>query len=138
MKNRICSRWLLRTTVLAVGFTTCGIYPSVAAFAQSATVEKSGYQLPPQEVVDIIDAPATPSVRFSPDAQWMLMVERESMPSIADVSRRMLRLAGMRIDPVANARHSNSFQKGLSLRHRDGLETWTIAVADGAKITTTS
>ena len=54
--------------------------------SQSHAQEK--YQEPPADVVDLIDAEAEPSIRFSPDCQWMLVVERDAMPSIADVSRR--------------------------------------------------
>jgi hypothetical protein len=77
--------------------------------------------LPPQEVVDIIDAKPAPSVRFSPDRKWMLLVKRDAMPTIKDLSRRMLRLAGVRIDPVSNGRFRTSFSRGLQLmRLADG------------------
>ena len=55
------------------------------------------YRLPPKEVVDIVDARPDPGISFSPDTQWMLMVERMAMPGIEDVARRMLRLGGMRM-----------------------------------------
>jgi hypothetical protein len=62
----------------------------------------NGYRLPPQEVVDIIAAPPEPMVSISPDGEWLLLIDREAMPSIADMARRQLRLAGIRIDPAAN------------------------------------
>ena len=65
--------------------------------------DENGYQLPPQEVVDIIDAKPEPIVSFSPDANWMLLIDRDAMPDIADISRRMLELAGKRIDPLPTA-----------------------------------
>ena len=82
---------------------------------------QQGYQLPAQEVVDIIDAAPAPGVSLSPDRRWMLLIDRPAMPSIKDVSRRMLRLAGMRIDPAANGRFQTSYSTGLSLRARDGV-----------------
>lgn len=99
------------------------LIPAVLALLCSLpAIAQGGYRLPPQEVVDIIDAPSSPMVRFSPDRQWMLLVERSAMPSIADVSRRMLRLAGMRIDPAANARYTTTFYSALSLRSLDGRQ----------------
>lgn len=77
---------------------------------------QTAYQLPPKAVVDILDAAPAPSVRLSPDRQWMLLVERPAMPSLAEVARPMLRLAGMRIDPVARARYRTGYDTGLILR----------------------
>lgn len=88
--------------------------------AKSRLLAQSTYEEPPEDVVDIIDATPVPSVSFSPDRQWMLMIGRSAMPSIEDLSRRMLRLAGMRIDPAANSRFSTGFYSGISLRAASG------------------
>lgn len=95
---------------------------------------QSGYELPPQEVVDIIDASPVPSVSFSPDRKWMLMVGRSAMPSIEDLSRRMLRLAGMRIDPAANSRFSTRYYTNLALRPVDGEDAVEVPLPAGTKI----
>lgn len=95
---------------------------------------QEAYQLPPQEVVDIIDASPTPAVSFSPDRKRMLLIYRNAMPSIEDVSRRMLRLAGMRIDPVANSRFQTSFNTAIELRDVQGDRTIKIKVPGNAKI----
>ncbi len=95
---------------------------------------QEGYRLPPQEVVDIIDAPSTPLVRFSPDREWMLLVERCAMPSIEDVSRRMLRLGGMRIDPAANAPYTTNFYAGLLLRSLDGKREIRVPLVPGERL----
>ena len=92
------------------------------------------YQQPPQEVVDIIDATPAPAVSFSPDREWILMIDRPSMPGIEDLSRRMLRLAGMRIDPSANSPFSTSFYTGLNLRKLRGGATVKVPLPEGAKI----
>ena len=91
------------------------------------------YQLPPSEVVEIIDAPLEPGINFSPDTQWMLLVQRPAMPSLEDISRRMLQLGGIRIDPAANARFETDFATKLSIRTRDDEEETTIPLPDGAK-----
>jgi dipeptidyl aminopeptidase/acylaminoacyl peptidase len=74
------------------------------------------YKLPPKEVIDIVDAPPTPSVSMSPGGDAMALVDRESMPSIAYVSEPILRIAGMRITPSFNSRQVLSFSTGLSLK----------------------
>lgn len=103
-----------------------------------ATTAQESYRLPPQAVVDIIDADPTPGTSFSPDLEWVVFVERNAMPSIADVSRRMLRLAGMRIDPQANSRFATSFSRGLLLRRREGEQTTRIPFPEGTRIAGTS
>ena len=78
----------------------------------------TGYQLPPKEIVDIIDVKPEPSISMSPDGACILFVDRDSMPDIADFARRIIPLAGMRIDPVANADFQTDFFRGLSFRLR--------------------
>ncbi|MEO1616886.1 MAG: prolyl oligopeptidase family serine peptidase [Planctomycetota bacterium] len=96
---------------------------------------ETGYQLPPAEVVDIIDAAPAPLVSFDPTDTWMMLIDQNAMPSIEDVSRRMLRLAGTRIDPQASGRFRTSFLRGLTLKQRGKDEEVRIPLPEGAKIT---
>ncbi|MBN2199162.1 MAG: S9 family peptidase [Candidatus Aminicenantes bacterium] len=75
------------------------------------------YKTPPQEIIDILDAPPPPFVLVSPDGNWLLLAERSSMPSIADLSLPVLRLGGLRIAPDRNARQMLSFITGLTLKN---------------------
>ncbi len=93
-----------------------------------------GYKLPPQTVVDIIDAKPNPAFSISPDRKWILLVERNSMPAIEDLARPMLRLAGMRIDPAARAPFSTNFDRSVSLRPLAGGDPVQIGLPGGAKI----
>ncbi|HSR52280.1 MAG TPA: prolyl oligopeptidase family serine peptidase [Acidobacteriota bacterium] len=79
--------------------TTAAVLAAAAA-AQAQSPES--YKLPPREVVDILDHPPTPYVSVSPDHRWVLLMHRSSMPSIEEVSRPMMRLAGQRFDPSTN------------------------------------
>jgi len=62
------------------------------------------YKLPPTQIVDILDAPPTPVTSVSPRNDAMMFVEYEPHPSIEMLAQPMLRLAGMRINPVLNSR----------------------------------
>ncbi len=96
--------------------------------------------------IDIIDAPPEPVVRFSPDANWMLLIERDAMPDIADVSRRKLQLAGLRIDPVSNGGFQTSFSKAIKLQRRSEVPPGAanapaiidIPLEEGAKVSAVS
>jgi dipeptidyl aminopeptidase/acylaminoacyl peptidase len=71
------------------------VFIAVTASAQ----ENITYQRPPEEIARLVEAPLTPFVSFSPDRQWMLLMERSDFPTIEQLSRPELRLAGLRINP---------------------------------------
>src|SRR4029078_2343935 len=87
----------------------------VAAVAQSAQTRQSaatsGYLTPPKVIVDILDAPHTPSVVVSPDHKMVALLNRRSMPTIAELAEPIHRIAGARINPKTNGRQ----QRGGSL-----------------------
>jgi dipeptidyl aminopeptidase/acylaminoacyl peptidase len=100
----------------------------------SHAVDDEGYRLPPPEVVELVDAVSPPSLSISPDGRWALGIEPDTLPSIADVSRPMLRLAGLRIDPTANARHRSSFNRGLFVRDLTSGEETHVLLPMGSRL----
>jgi len=98
----------------------------------------NGYRLPPQEVVDIIAADPEPLVSISPDGEWLLLVERDAMPSIEDLARRKLQLAGIRIDPAANGPFRVDYGKGISLRRRDESKLVKLPLPPNARVANVS
>ena len=86
-----------------------------------------GYLVPPKVIVDILDQPPPPDVYLSPTRDVVAVLERTAMPTIAELARPMLRLAGIRIDPRTNGRHRARTARSLTLK----------AVADGAVRTVT-
>ena len=99
-----------------------------------STLGQTTYLTPPQDVIDIVDAKPEPSVSLSPDAAWMVYVERNAMPDISDLARRMVGVAGMRIDPIANAGFQTDFYRGLSVRKRESMTMTRIPVEENARI----
>src|SRR5258708_4027469 len=108
---------------------TCAVLLAAAPAAA-----QSRYRLPPQAVVDILDAPPLPAVSVSPDRQWLLLLEQRSMPTIAEIGRSMLRLAGTRIDPRNNGPHLPSLINGLVLQRVAGGAERRIVTPAGARI----
>ncbi len=109
----------MRRPVLATLAAVVLLAPSLARAQAPA---EAGYLTPPQVIVDILDAPPPPDVYLSPSRDVVAVLERAPMPSIAELARPMLRLAGLRIDPRNNGRHLRQNGAALSLK----------AVADGA------
>ncbi|MDH3458267.1 MAG: prolyl oligopeptidase family serine peptidase [Gemmatimonadota bacterium] len=94
-----------------------------ASVAAQQPVAKTDYQTPAQVLVDIVDAPLTPSVLMSPDHEWMLLQETPSLPPLAELAERELRLAGLRINPQTNGRSRRRPFTGLRfLRTSDSRE----------------
>ena len=81
----------LAVTALLVGAASVG--------AQQATAGETGYLEPPQDIVDIVDAPLIPTAIVGPHRDVVVLVERRSAPPIRWLARPMHRLAGYRIDP---------------------------------------
>jgi dipeptidyl aminopeptidase/acylaminoacyl peptidase len=94
----------------------------VAGLAQPGDSSAGAYQIPPKELVDLIDAPPTPWVSLSPKQSWMLIMERPNLPPIAELAEPELRLAGLRIKPRTNGpSRTRAAIKKITLRSLDGL-----------------
>ncbi len=104
------------------------LFLSVATFAQS------GYKLPPKEIVDIIDAPATPAVRVSPTKEAMLYINISTNPDIEILAQPILRIGGIRINPVQNSRQRTSQANGMSVQWLAENKSVTINIPAGSKI----
>ena len=93
------------------------------------------YEMPPDELAAIVDAPLTPSVSLDPTKTMLLLMHRPGSPSIDELSQPELRLAGLRIDPVANGPSRSGFYNGLTLKRiADGEERVVSGLPDHAKI----
>lgn len=105
---------------------------TAAAFAQPASDTR--YLSPPQAIVDILDAPPLPSAVVAPSRDAIVLLERKSMPSIAELAQPMLRLAGRRLNPATSAPHRLPDVVGLVLKPiGDGAER-RIATPEGAAL----
>ncbi len=103
-------------------------------FTVDVVAQDAGYRLPPREVVDLLDAPNPPSVDFSPDASAMLSVERPVMPSIEDIVRPWVGLAGTRVDTQLRTERQTVFITGLSLAVPPGSDPQRIDLPKGARV----
>lgn len=86
----------------------------VSLLLTSSLFAQTPYKLPPREVIDMVEAQPTPRASLSPDHQFLLLTEYESMPDMAYMSQPLLRIAGMRITPDTNSRQRTSFNAGYS------------------------
>ncbi len=129
MKSSYCTR--LAIVVLA-GVASCGGRGPGAAPATPAprsvtpAVTTSGYDRPPQHVLDVLHAPTPPSPHLSPTRDKILLVTSDEYPSISHVAEPFVALAGVRVEPQTRRRHDRYYGYGIASCVR-GLEVMDIA-----------
>jgi len=96
--------------------TTALALPLAAALSAPAAAQ-DGYRLPPADVADIVLRAPAPAVSVSPTGDMLLLLERESLPPVADLARPMEKLAGLRLDPAINDQHGTRAYVGMVLRN---------------------
>ncbi|KAB2866522.1 MAG: S9 family peptidase, partial [Bacteroidales bacterium] len=71
----------------------------IVAFNQSFAQELVRYQTPAKELLDLLDAPVTPSFSISPSKQVYLLAYLMDMPDLSELAQPELKVAGLRINP---------------------------------------
>ncbi|MEM1121771.1 MAG: prolyl oligopeptidase family serine peptidase, partial [Bacteroidota bacterium] len=61
------------------------------------------YQKPSSEILELVEAPLPPLVRMNTAGTLALLLHRHVYQSIAELSEKEMRLAGLRINPVTNS-----------------------------------
>ncbi|KAG2482623.1 hypothetical protein HYH03_018465 [Edaphochlamys debaryana] len=91
-------------------------FPLTTTVGGTPIRQGGGYKLPPPEIASIVDAPAQPSLSYSPDRKTFLQLTRPpSLPPIFEMARPELKLAGLRVDPDLYARSKMSYYLDISI-----------------------
>lgn len=93
------------------------LFLSIALFTQLISFAQDGYKTPPKDVADMLLAKRPPNVSVDDKGEWMLFMESSSYPSVAELARPELRIAGLRINPANFAPSRQSFITGLYLKN---------------------
>jgi dipeptidyl aminopeptidase/acylaminoacyl peptidase len=86
----------------------------ISQFSKAQT--DGSYKLPPKDIADMLLAKPTPNVSIDEKAQWMLFLQYNSYPSVEELARPELRIAGMRINPANFAPSRQNFINDLYLK----------------------
>src|SRR6056297_1901960 len=73
------------------------------------------YQKPPQEILELADAPQTPWALIDDEGENIVLINRSKYMSIRELSETEMRLAGLRINPVTNIGSRTRFYNNMSL-----------------------
>ncbi|MAP54739.1 MAG: S9 family peptidase [Altibacter sp.] len=78
--------------------------------------EKTGYQKPPKEILELVDAPLAPSVLMDNDGENVVLLYRDAYKSIAELSETEMRLAGLRINPKTNIGSRTNYYNTMEVK----------------------
>ena len=79
--------------------------------------ENLSYQVPPQEILDLVDVPLAPQVRLDNKKEYMVLMYRDAFKSIDELSREEMRLGGLRIDPVTNIGSRTRYYNNIKIKN---------------------
>lgn len=80
----------------------------------AAPARASGYDQPPQNVLDVLHAPPPPRPYLSPTRDSVLLVSWVQYPPIAQVAEPFLKLAGVRVEPRTRRKHDTQGGYGVA------------------------
>lgn len=79
--------------------------------------DNGGYTLPPKDIADMLTAKPTPGVSVDDKGEWVLFTEANSYPSVEELARPELRIAGLRINPANFGPSRMNYINNLYLRN---------------------
>jgi dipeptidyl aminopeptidase/acylaminoacyl peptidase len=82
--------------------------------------ENLGYQKPPKDILDLVEAPLAPYVLMDESGNYMVMLYRDYYKSIEELSEKELRLAGLRINPKTNIGSRTNYYNNIKIKSPNG------------------
>lgn len=87
------------------------------SFCNANGQNTNGYQTPPKAIADLLLAKPTPSVSIDKKANWMLIIERNSYPTVEELGQPEVRVAGLRLNPNNFSPSRQNLINGLKLKN---------------------
>ena len=89
------------------------LFSGIAAQAQ----QDADYQLPPKDIASLLLAKPTPNVSVDEKGEWMLFTETSIYPSVEELARPELKIAGLRLNPANYAPSRQNYITNLFLKN---------------------
>jgi dipeptidyl aminopeptidase/acylaminoacyl peptidase len=90
------------------------VVAALVASVAAAMPAGSGYDKPPQNVLDVLHAPSPPNPYVSPTRDRILLESWVWYPPITQVAEPFLRLAGVRVEPRTRRKHDTPGGYGIA------------------------
>ncbi len=124
----------MHKSVITRNITRSFLTAAVFCIAAAAGFAQGQYQKPPQNVLDVLNAPVIPSTSVAPSNDRIAVLEPLRYPPISELAEPMLRLAGLRINPNTNAQHRQPYFTKLTFKRVDNGSETAVALPAGAKL----
>jgi dipeptidyl aminopeptidase/acylaminoacyl peptidase len=107
------NRFMASLAISRSSLVLTAVVLSTAAIAAPAE-RVSGYDRPPQYVLDVLHAPAPPRPILSPTRASALLVSWVQYPPMTQVAEPFLKLAGVRVEPRTRRKHDTPGGYGVA------------------------
>lgn len=107
----------------ALFFTLYLLLSTVTIHAQ----DDGGYKTPPKDIADMLLAKSSPNVSLDNKGEWMLFTQSSSYPSVEELARPELKIAGLRINPENFAPSRQNYVNELYLRNLNSNKEFKIS-----------
>jgi dipeptidyl aminopeptidase/acylaminoacyl peptidase len=101
--------------------------PMICLGLVSLAQDQQAYQQPPAVMRDLLLAPPTPAVSIDGKGEWMLIMDRSSYPSLAELAEPEVKVAGLRINPSNYSASRSPSVNGMRLRNVASKKDMSIA-----------
>ncbi|MCK4501125.1 PD40 domain-containing protein, partial [Candidatus Babeliales bacterium] len=81
----------------------------------SYSQENLTYQKPPKAILELVNAPLTPSVQMDSKGENIVLLFRDPFKSIAELSEKEMRLGGLRINPKTNIGSRTNYYNNIEV-----------------------
>ncbi|MEM6256218.1 MAG: prolyl oligopeptidase family serine peptidase [Cyanobacteria bacterium P01_D01_bin.156] len=95
---------------------------------------QSLWQNPPEPIVSMLDVNPLPAVSISPDNQWLLELERRSLPPISELAQPWVAIAGTKLNPNTWGPAQEGFYTGITVRALGASDSTPIYLPPDARI----
>lgn len=96
---------------------TAFVVSALCLIGFSSFSQDGGYKKPPKAMEEILMAKPTPSVSIDDKGEWMLFSEYNPYPTVEELARPELRIAGLRINPNNFAPSRQTFISKVYLKN---------------------
>lgn len=103
------------------------LFTFLIAATGAGAQDDATYKTPPKDITDLLLAKPTPAVSITDKGDWLVLMEKNSYPSVEELARPELKLAGLRINPNNFAPSRQTFTNALTLKNIASGKEYTIS-----------
>lgn len=123
LSSMILTKLLIMKKITAVFTILFLLYAFTTSFAQDAI----SYQTPPKLIADLLLAKPTPIISLNSKAEWMLLSERNSYPTVEELGQPEFKVAGLRLNPNNFSLSRQNFLNNFILKSIKGGKEYKIS-----------